>query len=418
MYRSYEEMPRIELPNGNNDINISDSTIRDGSQMPGIVMSKKHKLQIFEYLQKIGIDKLEVFLYTENDRAVAKEMMDLGYEKPEITGWARANEKDIDLAIDMDGIEETGILMSVSDSHIYDKLGLNREEAEERYLGVLDYAVDHGLRVRCHLEDTTRSDMNFLIPFTKKIMETAPDATIRICDTLNYGVPFVLDLPYSIPNIIKKFKEVGVKNIETHIHDDFGLGVAVSLAGFWYGANWSSLTFLGVGERAGNTELEKILLFLEYRLEGFHKYDLSCITEFAEFMEDEIGIRVPRNKAVVGKNVFVHESGIHTAGIIKNPFTYEPYPPELVGGDRQLMIGSSSGIEVVRFKVEETLKELLKLDVSVEKGDPRVISIHREIKELYEEEKRVSCISDEELRGYVERDFMLIPIIEKDAMDE
>jgi isopropylmalate/homocitrate/citramalate synthase len=173
-----------------------------------------------------------------------------------------------------------------------------------------------------------------------------------------------------------------------------------------------------VGERAGNTELEKILLFLEYRLEGFHKYDLSCITEFAEFMEDEIGIRVPRNKAVVGKNVFVHESGIHTAGIIKNPFTYEPYPPELVGGDRQLMIGSSSGIEVVRFKVEETLKELLKLDVSVEKGDPRVISIHREIKELYEEEKRVSCISDEELRGYVERDFMLIPIIEKDAMDE
>lgn len=418
MYRSYEEIPKIELPDGNEGINISDSTIRDGSQMPGIVMKEKHKLQIFEYLHKIGIDKLEAFLYSEKDREVAKRMIDYGYELPEVTGWARANKGDIDLAIGMEGIEETGILMSVSDSHICDKMDLNREKAEEKYLSALDYAVDHGLRVRCHLEDVTRSDPAFLIPFIKKIMDRAPDAIIRICDTVGYGIPFASISPYDIPNLIMKLKELGVKNIETHVHDDFGLGIASSLAGFWYGANWCSLTFLGIGERAGNAELEKILLFLECRLKDFHKYDLTCLTEFSEYLESEIGIRVPRNKAVVGKNIFTHESGIHTAGVIKNPFTYEPYPPELVGGKRQLMIGSTSGTEVVRFKVEETLRDLLKLEISVSKDDSRVKSIQKEIRGLYEEEARSSCISDEEMRGYVAKYYMLRPIIEKDIRAE
>ncbi|MDY6964356.1 MAG: isopropylmalate synthase [Halobacteriota archaeon] len=421
MYKSYEDLPKIKLPEGNSDINISDSTIRDGSQMPGIVMKGRHKLQIFEYLHRIGVEKLETFLFTKGDQSIVKEMLNRGYEIPEITGWARANPKDIDYVINMDGIEETGILMSVSDSHIIDKMGLkNREEAEKKYLEALDYAIDHGLRVRCHLEDVTRSDVEgFLIPFTKKIIERSPDAIIRLCDTLGYGVPFIDSIyPYSLPKMIREMKNIGVKNIETHVHDDFGLGSATSLAGFWYGANWSSLTFLGIGERAGNSEIEKMLIFLEYRLEGFHKYNLECFTEFSRYIEDELGIRVPRNKAVVGKNIFAHESGIHTAGVIKNPFTYEPYPPDLVGGTRQIMIGSTSGTEVIRFRVEEAMKELMHLDVSIKKDDHRIQSIHKDIQKLYDEGERVSCISDEEIRGYVEKYYMLRPIIEKDIASE
>lgn len=415
MYLSYDELPKMKLPY---EVFLSDSTIRDGAQMPGIVMKKSHKVQIFEYLHKIGVEKLETFLFHDRDKAAAREMLDRGYEKPEVTGWARANQKDIDLVTKMDGIKETGLLMSVSDTHIFHKMGLkSREEAEKRYLDALDYTIAHGLRPRCHLEDTTRSDMEgFTVPFVKKIIERAPNAIIRVCDTLNYGVPFEADgtMPYSIPKILRRLREIGVKDIETHVHDDFGLGVAVSIAGFWYGANWSNLTFLGIGERAGNSELEKLLLFLAYRVEGFEKYNLGCLAEFAEYMENEIGIRVPRNKAIVGRNVFAHESGIHTAGVIKNPFTYEPYPPELVGAKRQLLIGDSSGVEVVRFKVEEALKELMKVDVSVPKNDPRVAKIEEEIQKLYDEEKRVSCISDEEIRGYVEKYYMFRPIVEKD----
>ncbi len=228
-----------------------------------------------------------------------------------------------------------------------------------------------------------------------------------------------VDEPYGIPSMIKYLKDdIGVKNIETHIHDDFGLGVANSLAGYWHGANWTSLTFLGIGERAGNTEIEKIMLFLSQRIEGFEKYNLEKVTEFAKFMDKEMGIRVPRNKAVVGRNIFAHESGIHTAGVIKNPFTYEAYLPEVVGGKRQLLIGDSSGLEVLRHKVEETLNELIGVRAKVLKRDPRLKSIHIDIQRLYDKELRISCISDEELKGYVEKYFMFEPIVESDTHEK
>ncbi|NJD77408.1 MAG: isopropylmalate synthase [Candidatus Methanoperedens sp.] len=419
-YRSYEDLPKIKLPLGQ-EVFISDSTIRDGSQMPGIVMKKRHKLEIFEYLHKIGVEKLETFVYNERDREAVREMLDRGYEFPEVTGWARANPKDIDFVLGMDGIKETGILMSVSDSHVIDKMGLkSREEAEEKYVNALQYAVDHGLRTRAHIEDMTRADNEgFVFPLIEKLLEIDPDCTIRLCDTLGYGLPFPeAEEPYGIPYIVKRLREIGTKNIETHVHDDFGFSVACSIAGYWYGANWSSLTFLGIGERAGNAELEKVALFLITRVEGFDKYDLKSITEFARYMENEIGIRVPRNKSVVGRNIFAHESGIHTAGIIKNPFTYEPYQPELVGGKRELMIGDSSGIEVIRYKVEETLNELMHVAAKVDKNDPRIRAIQQDIQKLYNEEQRVSCISDEELKKYVEKYFMLESIIDEHSADD
>ena len=418
MYRDYDDLPKIKLPLGQ-EVFISDSTIRDGSQMPGVVMSRSQKLQIYEYLHKIGIEKLEAFLFNKRDKEAARAMLNRGYEFPEVTGWARANPADIDIILEMDGIKETGILMSVSDSHIIDKMGLpTREAAEEKYLDALQYAVDHGLRTRAHIEDMTRADnYGFVFPLCKKIIEIDPDCTIRLCDTLGMGVPFDgVDEPYGIPHMVRHLKDVvGVKNIETHVHDDYGLGIANSLAGYWYGANWSSLTFLGIGERAGNTELEKIVLFLMQRVEGFEKYNLEAATEFGKFMEAELGIRVPRNKAVVGKNIFAHESGIHIAGVIKNPFTYEAYLPELVGGKRQLLIGDSSGMEVLKHKVEETLNELMKVRTKVLKKDPRLKAIQSEIQRLYDQELRVSCISDEEIKGYVEKYFMFEPMVETET---
>ncbi len=418
VYRSYDDLPKIKLPLGQ-DVFISDSTVRDGSQMAGVVLKKRHKIVIYEYLHRMGVEKLEAFVFNERDRDAVRAMLDRGYEFPEVTGWARANPKDIDFVLSMDGISETGILMSVSDTHITDKMGLSgREAAREKYLDALQYAVDHGLRTRAHIEDMTRSDIEgFVLPLISDIIEIDPDCIVRLCDTLGFGVPFIdVGEPYGIPYIVNRLREIGVKNIESHMHDDFGLGVANTLSAFWHGANWTSVTFLGIGERAGNAELEKILLFLKQRVEGFDKYDLTCISEFSRFIEDEIGIRVPRNKALVGRNVFAHESGIHAAGVIKNPFTYEPYPPELIGAERQLLIGDSSGLEVIRQKVEEAMNELMHVTTIVlDKNDPRLRAIQRDIQRLYDKEQRVSCISDEELRGYVEKYFMFESIIEKDV---
>jgi isopropylmalate/homocitrate/citramalate synthase len=417
MYASYEDLPRLRLPLGQ-EVFVSDSTLRDGAQMPGVVIKVKDRLKIFEYLHKIGIEKLELFLFTSSDKETARAMMKCGHSRPEVTGWARANPKDIDLVLEMDGIRETGILMSISDVHIRTKMGLKgREDAEEKYLKALDYALDHGLKTRAHLEDITRADLwGFVYPLVSKILERDPNCTLRVCDTLGFGVPFpgACD-PYGIPEMISRLLDLGARNIETHIHDDFGLGTANSLAGYWHGANWSNLTFLGIGERAGNSELEKALLFLAQRVEGFQKYDLSCLSEFAEYVEEHIGIRIPRNKAVVGRNIFAHESGIHTAGVIKNPFIHEPYPPELVGGRRKIMIGSTSGTDVVRFKVEEALKELMNMDVSLSKDDWRVRAIYAEIMRLYEYELRNSCISDEEMRSLVEKYFLFRMILENET---
>jgi len=416
IYRTYDDLPKIKLPKGQ-EVSISDSTIRDGAQMPGIVLKAEHKLRIYEFLHQIGIEKLETFAYNERDRNAIKMMFDRGYESPEITGWARAVPSDIDLILDIEDIKETGVLMSVSDAHMLDKMGLpNREAAEEKYLNALQYAVDHGLRTRAHIEDMTRADNTYFVyPLIEKILEIDPDCTIRLCDTIGYGVPFTgVDEPFGIPEMVRYLKEdLKAKNIETHCHDDFGLAVANSIAGYWHGANWSNVTFLGIGERAGNAEMEKLLLFLGRRVEGFDKYNLECLAEFAQFMQKEIGIRIPRNKSVVGSNVFAHESGIHTAGVIKNPFTYEPYPPEVVGGNRVFLIGDSSGIEVLRFKVQDTLKELMGVQLTVEKDDKRLRSIQKDIHKLYDKEKRVSCISDEEIQAYVEKYFLFEPIVEK-----
>ncbi|HUL62688.1 MAG TPA: isopropylmalate synthase [Methanocella sp.] len=407
MMRTYDDMPKIKLPHAT-DIRMSDTTIRDGCQMPGVVMKKAHKLKIFEYLHEMGVEKLETFVYNERDKEACRLMMDYGYECPEVTGWARANPADIDEVLKVDGMKEVGILMSVSDSHIIDKMGLRSyEEAEKKYLGALQYAVDHGLKTRCHIEDTSRANYDFVYPFVEKLLTVDPDTILRICDTLGYGIPFPeCGEPYGIPVTVKRFKEMGVRHIEMHVHDDFGLGVGNTLAGLWYGADWASLTFLGIGERAGNSELEKIMAFLITRVEGFEKYNLQKVTEFADWMEGEMGLRVPRNKAIVGKNIFSHESGIHTAGIIKNPFTYEPFPPELVGGKRNLMIGDTSGTEVIRLKVEEALSELLGIKAQVDKHDQRIKCIHKEIQKMYDSEDRRSTVSDEELQDFVRKYFV------------
>lgn len=415
-YMSYEDLPQLKLPYGQ-EVFVSDSTLRDGAQMPGIVIPVKNRLKIFEYLHRIGVEKLELFLFTDSDKTAARAMLDYGHEVPEVTGWARANPKDIDLVLSMDGIEETGILMSISDAHIRTKMGLkSREDAEDKFLSALEYALDHGLRTRAHLEDVTRSDLEgFVYPLSQKILERDPECTLRLCDTLGFGIPFEnAGDPYGIPEMVKRLKEIGAKNIETHVHDDFGFGTATSIAGFWHGANWSNLTFLGMGERAGNAELEKVLLFLVQRVEGFQKYDLTCLREFAEYVEENLGIRVPRNKAAVGSNIFAHESGIHTAGVLKNPYIYEPYPPELVGGNRSMMIGPTSGTDVVRLKVEEALMDMMRLETKVEKTDWRVQAIHSDIKQLYDEEKRNSCISDEEIRALVEKYFIFGPRLENE----
>ena len=377
-------IPKKKLPPGA-EVNISDTTLRDGCQMPGIYMSETHKLRVFEYLHLIGIEKLECFVFSPSDQNVAHKMLDRGHAYPEITAWSRANKDDLNVAAGIGGIKEVGILMSVSDLHIFKKIGFSsREAAKNSYLDALSYALDRGLAVRCHLEDVTRADFNaFVVPLVEKILEMVPDSIIRVCDTVGIGLPDPhMELPRGIPRLIRALKEMGVKNIETHMHDDLGNAVANSMIGFDCGANWTSATFLGIGERAGNAKMEEVLVNLQY-IDGLeNRYNLECLIEFAEFMERDIGVHLSSNKAVVGKNAFAHKSSIHAAAAIKDPSIYEPFPPDLVGAKRRLVVGPTSGFEIVAYKVNEILAQLGS-KVRVSKQDIRIKAIFTDMQELF-----------------------------------
>jgi len=402
--RSYADIPRLS----GGELKITDCTVRDGAQMPGVVMTSEDKVKIYDFLHKIGVDKIECFLHNERDRKATEEMLKKGYDKPEVTAWSRAKKEDVDLVLNFDEIQETGMLMSVSDVHLFDKIRFkSREDAMNSYLEAFEYAADHGLKIRIHLEDVTRANFDeFVIPLVKETLRISKDTIYRICDTLGFGLPYESSpLPFGIPRMVSLFKELGARNIEMHMHDDFGLSVANSIAGYLSGANWISGTLFGVGERAGNAPLEEILLILATRFEGFEdRYELRHIAEAKKFFEESLGIQIPKNKTAVGENIFSHESGIHAAGVIRNPFTYEPFPPELLGMKRRLLIGPTSGSEVVRYRVEEVLREMngngshLKLT----KDHPLVKKVFDEINRMYDAGRR-TIISDEELREIVKK---------------
>jgi len=402
-------IPKKRLP-PDAEVNISDTTLRDGCQMPGIYISETQKLRIFEYLHLIGIEKLECFVFSPSDRSVAHRMLDRGYAFPEITAWSRANKDDLDIVAGIGGIKEVGILMSVSDLHIFKKIGFSsREAAENSYLDALSHALDKGLAVRCHLEDVTRADFNaFVAPLVEKILEMNQGSIIRVCDTVGIGLPDPdMELPLGIPRLVRALKEIGAKNIETHMHDDFGNAMANSMIGFDYGANWTSAAFLGIGERAGNAKMEEILINLQH-IEGLeNRYNLECLIEFAEFMEMDIGVCLPGNKAVVGKNAFAHKSSIHAAAVIKDPSIYEPFPPEMVGAKRRLLVGPTSGFEIVTYKVNEILAQLGS-NVRVSKQDKRIKAIFTDMQEFFSrgDRRNGADISYDEMKLLVEKNIL------------
>ena len=218
---SYEEIPKIPFNNRRvpmnmqDDIWITDTTFRDGQQSRAPYTTQQ-MVDIYKMMHRLGgpngmIRQTEFFVYSEKDREALYKCMELGYRFPEITTWIRASKEDFKLVRDI-GIKETGILVSCSDYHIFNKLKMTRRQALEHYLSVVSDAIEAGLRPRCHFEDITRADFyGFVVPFTNALMEMSQQAgvpiKIRACDTMGYGVPFIgVSLPRSVAGIIYGFQ--------------------------------------------------------------------------------------------------------------------------------------------------------------------------------------------------------------------
>jgi isopropylmalate/homocitrate/citramalate synthase len=376
------------------DVIIDDTTLRDGIQMPGLAAGPKDAAKIAKLLCDIGVERIEVFHYQDPDKHAAKLILEQNLPM-RIAGWCRAVREDIDSAVKC-GFKEVGISHPVSFIHFKAKWPEKTcDQILENVVDVTEYAAKTcGLRTFVHGEDSTRADWNFEKKFINAVADAGAEC-YRICDTVGIGLPDKdAALPNGIPaKVIAIKKETKIQTIEIHAHDDFGNAIgntmaALQTANGLYDKVYASTTFLGIGERAGNAETEKILLNL-YLHHGVKKFEGKTqeLKVTADFIGKATGYVVPPNKAIVGDYGFAHESGIHTHGVLNDPWTYEPYPPELVGNERRLTIGKQSGKGIIKHKITEL--------AGSEPDEETVAAAVEMIKGIYASGRRASLKEDE-----------------------
>ena len=377
------------------EIWITDTTFRDGQQSvePYTV---KQIVDLYKLMHKLGgpfgiIRQSEFFVYSEKDRQAIAECMDLGLTFPEITTWIRATKEDFKLVKDLN-IAETGILVSCSDYHIFNKLGLTRKQAMDQYLSTVKMAFDAGVVPRCHLEDITRADFyGFVVPFVNELMDLSKEAgipvKIRACDTMGLGVPYTeVALPRSVPGIIyglQHYSDVPSEWLEWHGHNDFYKAVSNASTAWLYGASSVNCSLLGIGERTGNIPLEAMVIEYASLRGSLDGMDPTVITEIAEYFENEIGYKIPPMTPFVGKSFNMTRAGIHADGMMKDERIYSIFDTgKILNTKPSVQIGKSSGRAGIAYWINGNDK--LKGSDMIDKRDPLVDKLLAWIDKEYE----------------------------------
>ncbi len=411
----FVEPPRILLQGASrwfnpDEIVVTDTTLRDGQQgwRP---LSVEEGYRIYEALVELGGDgsiySAEFFLYTGRDRELVRRVLEAGHEYPKPIGWIRATRSDLRLVIEA-GLDETTLLTSISDYHIYYKLGVTRDRALEKYLSVVEEAMRHGIVVRCTLEDATRASLEKnIIPFVEKLVRLSErygvEFRVKIADTLGLGLPFPeVPPPRGVPALVEALREAGLeaRQIEFHGHNDLGLVVANHLAAWLHGAGMSNCTLLGIGERAGNCPLEVMLL--HYAGLTGKRPRLEKLPEIVEMLET-MGVRVPEWQPLVGRNAFRTKAGVHIDGLLKNPEVYLPFDPAIVGREADIAVTAYGGRAAVLMWLRRHLPP--QAVMTLDKNDPRVEALYRDVVELFEKTGRHTPLSDEEMEELASRYF-------------
>lgn len=356
------------------DIEICDVTLRDGEQTPGVAFTTQEKIAIAQKLDSIGVDVIEAGfpVVSHAEEATVREIAHLGLDA-KICCLARSVAKDVDTALRCD-VDFVSIFIATSDLHLKYKYHKTFEEATSCALDVLDYAKDHGLKVRFAVEDATRTDIRVLKSIFKSAEEHGADY-VSIADTvgiLNPSTAFYL---------VSEIKKTVKTRLCIHCHNDLGLAVANTLSGAEAGAFQLHTTVNGIGERCGNAALEELLVSLRVQY-GIEKYDVSKLMELSKLVEQYTEIPIPKTKAIVGANAFAHESGIHVAAVLEEPMTYELFAPEMVGAKREIIIGKHTGSKALKSVVQK-----MGYDLSHE----QMRTLLDKVKKCSEAKKKVSC---------------------------
>ena len=369
------------------EIQIVDTTLRDGEQAPGYSMNLEEKVRMALQLETLGVDAMEVGFAAASpgDFASVKAIAD-AVRASTVCSLSRALEKDIDASAKaLAGAAKPRIhtFIATSDLHLKYKLHISRSECLKQIRKAVAYARNRCPEVEFSAEDASRTDPDFLC----RVVETAIAAgasVVNIPDTVGYSTPDEFGALISM--LMNRVKGIGKAVVSTHCHNDLGLAVANSLAGVRAGARQVECTICGIGERAGNAALEEIVMGLRTRQDAY--CGIACrvkteeIARTAHLLSTITGVRISPSKAIVGTNAFAHESGIHQHGVLSKAETYEIMTPESVGMKQtELVLGKHSG----QHALESRLKDL-GYDLSPE----RVAEVFAAFKALADRKKKIT----------------------------
>lgn len=397
------------------EIWITDTTFRDGQQSRA-PYTPRQILDLFRLLGRLGgpgglIRQSEFFLYSAKDREAVELCLAEGLRYPEITGWIRATLDDYRLVRDA-GLQETGILCSISDYHIFRKLGSDRKTVLGKYREVVEAALADGVIPRVHLEDSTRADIeHVVIPFVRELMELGRQAgiqvKIRFPDTMGVGIPHPnAALPRGIPALTRALRhEGGVPSeaLEFHGQNDLDAIIPNAVSAWLYGAGANNGTLLGIGERSGNTPIESLCFWLVSLTGETKGMDLAAITDIADYYRS-IGEPVDARLPFVGENFNVTRAGIHADGLIKDEEIYNPFDTTgLLKRPPRVAITDKSGVAGILMWMRDHRPELAG---GLAKTDPRLRELNRRVLESFED-GRVTSLADDEMDALVGEAFAL-----------
>lgn len=339
---------------------VFDTTLRDGEQSPGVSMSVEDKVNIAIQLEKMGVDVIEAgFAFASPADFEAIQKISEVVKNSTICSLARATQKDIDCAAEaLKNAHKKRIhtFIATSDIHLKYKLKKTQDEVIEMIRNSVSYAKSKCDDIEWSAEDATRTNIGYLIKCVKTAIQ-AGATTINLPDTVGYCYP--QEYKKMFETVIKKVgKEIDISNVifSTHCHNDLGMATANAISGAMGGARQVECCVNGIGERAGNTATEEVVMAFKVRKElGFDtRIDTKQIKKISDIIRDISGFAIQPNKAIVGKNAFLHESGIHQDGVLKNKSTYEIIDPKDVGIEvGNIVLGKLSGRSALTAKIAE-----------------------------------------------------------------
>jgi 2-isopropylmalate synthase len=348
----------------NDKVFIFDTSLRDGEQVPGCKLKREEKVEIAIQLEILGVDIIEAG-FPISSPGDFQSVMEIAkaVKSPTVCGLSRAIEKDIKTAADALKYARhprihTGI--GTSESHIKYKLNSNQEAIMERAIAAVKYAKSFVEDVEFYAEDAGRTDNAYLARVIEAVIK-AGATVVNIPDTTGYCLPeeYGAKIQYLMENVSNIHKAT----ISTHCHNDLGLATANSIAGVQSGARQIECTINGIGERAGNTSLEEVVMIMNQHpyLNLYTDINTKLLTETSHLVSDRMGMAVQANKAIVGANAFAHSSGIHQDGVIKRRDTYEIIDPLEVGVDHsKIVLTARSGRAALAYRFKNIGFDLTK----------------------------------------------------------